>query len=442
MQTDRVTIGVCGLWHLGCVLCAAWTELGYRVVGFDPDPDRVANLSRGKPPLFEPGLEGAITNAIQQGLLCFTDDLEELKRCDFVFIAFDTPVLEDDRCDLSPLQRTVDGLSRVLRDEAVVIVSSQTPAGTCLRFRSQLRQANPTVELVYSPENLRLGQAIECYLKPGRIILGAETEAAQRKTINLFSTIEAQVIAMNLCSAEMVKHAINSFLANSIVFADHMADLCEMTGANIRDVVKGMKSDARIGEKAYLSPGIGFSGGTLGRDLQVLSQLRAEQGRKAMMCDVIIRFNSERKQVIVKRIAGLCNGRLKGKVIAVLGLTYKPGTSTLRRSLPLEIVRLLIEKGASIKAYDPRADYGEMDRPVDFTICQSIEDALRDSDLALLLTEWPQFKDYDWGRCGDYMKRKQLFDTKNFLADNRLEENGVQYFGIGLGRSSRGNQCS
>lgn len=433
MNKEKTTIGVCGLWHLGCVLCASWTKLGFRVIGFDPDSDRVTRLNRGQPPLYEPDLESLLATAIRENTLRFVDRLDDLRDCDFVFVAFDTPVLGDDRCDLAPLRQTIDGLSGVLRDEAVVIVSSQTPVGTCFKFRSQLQQSNSTAELVYSPENLRLGQAIECYLKPGRIVLGAETEAAMRKAVDLFDAIDAQVIAMNLASAEMVKHAINSFLANSIVFVDHMADLCEMSGADILDVVKGMKSDGRIGQKAYLSPGIGFSGGTLGRDLQVLSQLRAEHGRKAMMCDAILRFNAERKQVIVDRVAELCGGQLGGKVVAVLGLTYKPGTSTLRRSLPLEIARLLVARGSRVKAYDPRADYGELDEPAPFEVCSSMDDALRDADLALLLTEWPQFKDYGWEKAVRLMRQPCVFDAKDFLVDIGLSDKGYTYSGVGLG---------
>jgi UDPglucose 6-dehydrogenase len=154
-----------------------------------------------------------------------------------------------------------------------------------------------------------------------------------------------------------------------------------------------------------------------------------------MMCDAILRFNAERKQTIVSCVAELCGGRVRGKAIAVLGLTYKPGTSTLRRSLPLEITRLLVKKGAHVKAYDPRADYGELDTAADFEIGQSIDDVLRGSDLALLLTEWPQFREYDWPRGGALMRQKQIFDAKNFLVDSGLTHKGFRYVGIGLGES-------
>lgn len=433
MKSEQTTIGICGLWHLGCVLCGAWTKLGFRVIGFDPEKSRVAKLSKGQPPLFEPGLEQTLVAGLHEKRLRFTDDIGDLHACDFIFIAFDTPVSEQDECDLSPLEKAIDGLADTVQDGTTVIVSSQTPVGTCFRFRMQLQRANRETELVYSPENLRLGQAIECYLKPGRIILGAESDVAKNRATDLFKVIGAQIIPMNLASAEMVKHAINSFLANSIVFANHLADLCEVCGADILDVVGGMKSEERIGQKAYLSPGIGFSGGTLGRDLRVLSGLGAKRGGKPTIYDAILEFNADRKNVIVDHVVRLLDGEARGKTIAILGLTYKPGTSTLRRSLPLEIAQLLVRTGARVKAYDPRADYGELDAAPEFETCSSIDDALRESDLAVLLTEWPEFRGFDWEAGGKLMRQMRIFDAKNFLVSAQLSAKGFQYSGVGRG---------
>lgn len=251
--------------------------------------------------------------------------------------------------------------------------------------------------------------------------------------MDLFKVIGTQIIPMNLASAEMVKHAINSFLANSIVFANQLADLCEVCGADILDVVSGMKSEERIGQKAYLSPGIGFSGGTLGRDLRVLSALGAKRGGKTTIYDAILEFNADRKNAVVDHVVQLLGGETRGKTIAILGLTYKPGTSTLRRSLPLEIAQLLVRTGARVKAYDPRADYGELDAVPEFETCSTIGDALRESDLAVLLTEWPEFKDYDWEAGGKLMRQMRVFDAKNFLVNVQLSAKGFQYSGLGLG---------
>jgi len=428
----EIRIGIVGLWHLGCVLSAAWSKLGFRVIGFDYSKNLINNLNRNQPPIFEPNLEEILMQARERGKLNFTNEIQPLKDCDFIFLAYDTPVLDNDESDLTPLQRAIDNLGDVMKDGAVVIVSSQTPVGTCQRFRTHLQRKNATIELVYSPENLRLSEAIECYLNPGRIIIGAESETALSKIVALFNEIHAEIITMNIASAEMVKHAINVFLANSIVFANHLADLCEVASANILDVIRGMKTDARIGQKAYLSAGIGFSGGTLGRDLKVLAKLNEVSGQKAFLYEALLKFNSERKDTIINKVMYLLNGELSEKTISGLGLTYKPGTSTLRRSLPLEIVKLLAQKGAKLKVYDPKANYKELNEELPFKVCNSIDEAILESDLILLLTEWDEFKEYDWAKGATLVRDKKFFDTKNFLYDIGLSQKGYHYFGVGL----------
>jgi len=429
---NKTKIGVIGLWHLGCVLCAAWSKLGFKVTGFDYSKNLIHSLNQDQPPVYEPDLKKIITNAKEENKLNFSKDINSLKKCDFIFLAYDTPVLDNDKSDLSPLQKAIDQLENVLKEGTVVIVSSQTPVGTCQKFRNQLQMKNPTVELVYSPENLRLGEAIKCYLNPERIIIGAESELALSKIINLFRNIPAEIITMNIKSAEMVKHGINAFLANSIVFANHISDLCEVTGANILDVVKGMKTDPRIGQKAYLSPGIGFSGGTLGRDLRVLAKANQSYGQRAFLFESIMKFNSERKTVILDKVEHLLNEDLIDKTISVLGLTYKPGTSTLRRSLPLEIVNSLALKGAKLKVCDPKANYGEIIETFHFQICHSIEEAIEESNLIILLTEWEEFRKYKWENGLRIVTERKFFDTKNFLSDLGLSKIGYEYYGIGF----------
>jgi len=425
-------IGTVGLWHLGCVLSAVWSNLGFKVIGFDYSRHLINMLNRNQPPIFEPNLEEMLVHAKEKSKLYFANEIKSLGNCDFVFLGYDTPVLDNDESDLTPLEVTIDDLGGVLKDESVVIVSSQIPVGTCQKFRAHLQKKNPTIELVYSPENLRLGEAIQCYLKPGRIIIGAESENALSKTVALFSEIHAEVMTMNIVSAEMVKHAINAFLANSIVFANHLADLCESCGANIIDVIEGVKTDTRIGQKAYLSAGAGFSGGTLGRDLKVLAKLNETSGQRAFLYESLLKFNSERKNVILSKVMYLLNGKLSEKTVSVLGLTYKPGTSTLRRSVPLEIARLLAQKGATLKVYDPKANYDELDEELPFRICNSIDEAILESDLMLLLTEWEEFREYDWKRGVTLVRGRKFLDVKNFLYDIGLSQKGYQYFGVGF----------
>jgi len=428
----KKTIGVIGLWHLGCVLCASWSKLGNKVVGFDYDSSRIEGLNNGKPPIYEPELDEVIQDGMQKGNLAFADDLKSLETCDFVFLSYDTPVGDDDDSDTAILERAVDDVKRVMKDNSVLIVSSQSPVGFCASLRSKMIEENRALELAYSPENLRLGEAIACYLNPGRIILGTASEAAKEKSVDLFSQVKADVLTMNLESAEMVKHGINSFLAMSIVFANHLADLCESSGARIDDVVRGMKSDPRIGQKAYLAPGIGFSGGTLGRDLKVLDEKNRNAEGDAKIFGLIHSLNKKRKETIVRRIEKILGG-IKGRNIGLLGLTYKPGTSTLRRSLPLEIAKSLIGRGAKVAVYDPKADYGELDFEHEFTITNRIHDVSLSADVLVLLTEWEEFKMYDWHDIPKNMAGRAFLDTKNFLNEKEMVGWGFQYHSMGRG---------
>jgi UDPglucose 6-dehydrogenase len=426
------TIGIIGLWHLGCVLSASWYRLGNRIVGFDYDSDRVKKLRDGFPPLFEPELEETIKKGLVEKRVSFSDDIRSLSECDFVFLSYDTPVLLNDTSDTSILEKSVRDLSGVMKSGTVLVVSSQSPAGYCRFLRNILKESDSSLDIAYSPENLRLGEAIACYLNPGRIILGTADPQTEAKCRDLFSSIRAELVSMNLESAEIVKHGINAFLSMSIVFSNHLADLCEMAGGDIEDVVRGLKTDPRIGQKAYLSPGIGFSGGTLGRDLQVMNRINTQHGGSATLFGTIHNLNSERKDVIVRRIESILGG-LEGKTVGILGLTYKPGTSTLRRSLPLEIVSSLSNRGAGIRAYDPKADYAELDSPPLFEIAHTLHNAAESADLLVLLTEWPEFMSIEWPAVRNLMKRPVLFDAKNALKAEDLIRAGFQYHSIGRG---------
>lgn len=436
----KKTIGIIGLWHLGSVIAVSWAKLGFKVIGFDYDKKRIANFKQNKTPIFEPGLEDEIINLTGKGLLSFTGNIKDLSECDFVFLTYDTPVRDDDSSDTSILKKSVKDVRSVMKDNAVLIISSQSPVGYCDELRKLLKKKNDTLELAYSPENLRLGEAIDCYLNPGRIILGTASKDTEEKCVGLFSQITNDILSMNLASSEMVKHGINSFLSTSIVFANHMADICEEKNANITDVIRGMKSDARIGQKAYLAPGIGFSGGTLGRDLKVLETVNDEFKGYAKLFGFIHKTNFERKKVIVKKIEKILK-KLKGKNIGILGLTYKPGTSTLRRSLPLEIVDLLIKNNAKIKVFDPKADYSELTFKPKFKIEDNIEDVVKDSDIIVTLTDWPDFKEYDWSKVISSMKTKNFLDAKNFLDKKKMKETGFNFYSLGESGSANGRNA-
>lgn len=424
-------IGVVGLWHLGCTLSACWSGMGHAVIGYDENDEIVSNLKKYHPPIYEPNLEESLKKGIDGKLLSFTGNIDDLKDCEFVFLTYDTPVLDNDESDLTPLEKAITNLGRILKNDAIVVVSSQTPVGTCNKFRKELQKNNASLDLVYSPENLRLGEAINSYMMPGRIILGVESEATERRVKSLFSGINAEVLSMNLASAEMVKHGINSFLSLSITFANQLSDLCEVSGADILSVIRGMKSEPRIGPKAYLSPGIGFSGGTLGRDLKVLESLNNKSQSKAVLFGTIHKLNSQRKIIILEKVKKLSGNSLKGKQVGILGLTYKPGTSTLRRSLPMEIVQMMIKEGAQVSVFDPKADFKEWTGVKKFQIARSFAELVKNSKIVVLLTEWPEFRSADWESLCEKENPQIIFDSKNFLIDLHLEKMGYRYCGIG-----------
>ena len=424
------TIGVLGLWHLGCVISTSWSKLGNKVIGVDYDSSQVDRLNQGKPPIYEPFLSETIQEGLENHLLSFSSHVSALSGCDFVFLSYDTPVFEDDTVDTSILERSVSDLRSIMKDNSILIVSSQTPVGLSSLLRNRLKEGNATLELAYSPENLRLGEAIDCYLNPDRIILGAANKQTIKACMELFSQINAEIIDMNIESAELVKHGINSFLANSIVFINHLADICEEANGRIDDVVKGMKSDPRIGQGAYLSPGIGFSGGTLGRDLKVLSDLNKKNKGLSQIFETIYNYNSERKSVIVQKIGNLL-GSLKDKTIGILGLTYKPGTSTLRRSLPLEIIKLLLREGSKVRVYDPKAEFSELPSKPEFLICKNIGEVFDEADILVLLTEWREFGEFDWSGVPSKMKRAIFLDAKNYFDEREMARIGFKYASIG-----------
>ena len=423
-------VGVIGLWHLGSVLCASWSKLGYEVVGFDYEKSRVDDLLNGISPVFEPNLNKTINYGLKNNTLNFSNNIEALNDCDFILLSYDTPVDNNDSCDLAILEKSVDDVASIMKDNSILIVSSQSPVGYCSNLEKILIKKNNTLNLAYSPENLRLGEAIECYLNPGRIILGTSNKETERRCLSFLKSITDNILTMNIESSEVVKHGINSFLALSVVFANNLSDICEESGANINDVVNGLKSDIRIGKKAYLSPGIGFSGGTLGRDLKVLDDFNTKKSGHANLFGHIHKANLERKTIITKKIVKLLRNE-KEKTVGILGLTYKPGTSTLRRSLPLEIVNLLMKEKISVKVFDPKADYTELNSEPKFIIAKDVDDVSSDVDLLILLTEWPEFKHLDWDIIKEKMKTPIIFDTKNFLDGKIIKENKITYYSLG-----------
>jgi UDPglucose 6-dehydrogenase len=428
-------VGVVGLWHLGCTVAACWAKLGHSVVAVDSSQHIVDGLSGGKAPIFEPGLDELIGGLLKKGRLEFTTDFALLGNCDVIFVAKDTPVDNEDNPILEPIESLISQVADNLKSGAIVVVSSQLPVGWSRRLRTKIQSKEASAELVYSPENLRLGQSIELYLSPGHVVIGADNEMAANTIAQLFEPMNADQRTMNLPSSEMTKHGINSFLATSVTLANELARVCEANGARFDDVADAMKLDPRIGQKAYLSPGLGFSGATLGRDLRALDSAGKPEEANQSLFDAVWKINDQASSRVIQELK-LEMGSLKGKSIALLGMTYKPGTSTLRQSLSLRIADLLVAAGAKVAAFDPKADWSELADPPAYDVASSVDHAVSGADAIVLLTEWPEFGALDWRALGKRAgKNPLLFDTKGFLTASydTIAAEGFKLRAIGRG---------
>jgi UDPglucose 6-dehydrogenase len=271
------SIGVLGLWHLGSVVSACWSSMGFKTIGYDDDIDLVKSISLGIAPVHEPRLNSIIKKNVVKKNLHFSSSIKDIEKCDIFFLTYDTPVDINDNPNCDILIEITKKLKKHVNKRFTLIVSSQVPIGTCSKLKKII---GAKCGIAYIPENLQLGNAINCYLKPDRNIIGTNDKYTEKKILGLFNNIKTKNYFMSIESAELVKHGINSFLATSVVFSNLLSNICEENKANIDDVIKGLKSDSRIGKKAYLNPGIGFSGGTLGRDLRVLSSLELKSNSK------------------------------------------------------------------------------------------------------------------------------------------------------------------
>jgi UDPglucose 6-dehydrogenase len=428
----RVT--VYGLWHLGCVTAACLAEAGHRVVGLDLDEEVVSELGHGRAPLHEPGLNDLLAAGLHSGCLHFTPDpAEALAEAEVLWITFDTPVNERDEADVDYVRNRVRQVAAASRPGTLVLVSSQAPVG----FTRSLADAWPVpgCRFACSPENLRLGKALDAFRHPERVVIGTQGPEDRPRLAKLFAAFCQRVEWMSLESAEMTKHALNAFLATSVTFINEIARLCEVVGADAKEVERGLKSEARIGPKAYLSPGAAFAGGTLARDVTFLVEMGQRQQVGTPLFRGVLASNHLHKdwvRAMVRRLAGAG----AGAVVAVLGLAYKPGTSTLRRSSSLELCSWLHEQGMQVRAHDPAVQalpdaLGRVAK-----LCGSPEEALAGADLAVLATEWPEYRKVPAEQVVRLMRRPRVIDQNHFLAETLAADPRITYVATGKQRAA------
>jgi len=417
-----VKVCVAGLWHLGSVTAACLAAGGHDVTGWDANEATIAALNARQPPVFEPGLAELVAQGIAAGRLRFTADrAEALRGAEVLWIAYDTPVDDDDHADVAFVMREVESLLPHVADGALVLISSQMPVGST----RALEATAPRLHFGYSPENLRLGKAIEVFTKPDRVVAGVR-HASDRETVaQLLAPFTDRIEWMSVESAEMTKHALNAFLATSVSFINEIAAICEHVGADAKEVERGLKSEQRIGPKSYLGPGAAFAGGTLARDVVFLSAVGRERGVPTKLIDGVKASNDAHRSWAQRRLGELL-GDLAGKQVAVWGLTYKPGTDTLRRSSAVELCRWLVAQRARVTAHDPAV------KSIDVDGVELRGDPLEAASGAaalVVMTEWPDYRKIDGaaiaGACG------LVLDANRFLAAQLGSNERVVYATVG-----------
>lgn len=425
MKND-ISIGVLGLWHLGLVYSVSLAKLGYKVSGFDLDKKNIDNLNLAQLPVYEPNLTDNLKENLGKNLFFSNKAEDVIKNKDYLFITLDTPVNDYDEVNLTLLKKLFGKVLKYSSKKAKIIISSQIPIGTTRSLIKKLKHNR----VIYFPENLRLGNAIEDFLNPSRIVLGGESKQLINQFLKDFPFFKCAVLKMSIESAEMLKHALNSYLALNISFSSELSDLCELLGANMNDVVYGLKTDPRISPKAPLNPGLGFAGGTLGRDVKTLINLSDKVNYPAKLLSAVYEVNQDRLKSLLKKIR-LIHPGLSGKKIGILGLTYKPNTDTLRRSQSLELANMLADEKAEVRGFDPVI---KTINSKSINLSNSLEEFLKDLDSLILMTPWSEFKNIDPKLVAKLMRKKILIDTKNFLDQQKYEKSGFEYFGIGLGK--------
>jgi UDPglucose 6-dehydrogenase len=422
----KMNITAVGLWHLGCVTAACCAK-HFQTVGLDFDEAMISRLQQGKAPVLEPGLDDLTAAGLASGKLRFTADPKDAcAHADVLWLTCDTPVNENDESDVPFV---LDRLRRCLPHlpaGALVLVSAQLPVGTCRTLEREF----PQFHFACSPENLRLGRAIDAFVQADRVIVGIRNDTKRAMLEQVFAPFTKQVLFMRTESAEMVKHALNSFLALSITFINEIARLCEHVGADAKEVSAGLKSEARIGPRAYLGPGGPFAGGTLARDVVTLTKLAVERHEALSLIPAIKQSNDLHRGWALRRLCSRL-GDLRGKTIAILGLTYTPNTDTLRRSAAVELCQQLARVGAYVRAFDP-AVKSLPPHLGSVLLHRDLAGALSGADAAVVCTEWPQFRQAPWADLVRSMRQPAVvLDANRFLDAQLASVPGIEHLSVG-----------
>lgn len=435
-------ITVIGTGYVGLVTGTCFAEVGVDVTCVDIDERKIKNLKEGILPIYEPGLEEMVLRNTQKNRLHFSTSLQEsIKEAEVAFIAVGTPPDEDGSADLKYVLAVAAGIGEYMQKPLVVVTKSTVPVSTAEKVRkavqSQLdkRGANIDFYVASNPEFLKEGAAIEDFMKPDRIVVGTdrlEAEEIMRKLYKPFLLNGHPIIFMDIPSAEMTKYAANAMLATKISFMNDVANLCEIMGADVNMVRKGIGSDGRIGPK-FIYPGVGYGGSCFPKDVKALIKTAKEKNYNMRILNAVEDVNEAQKEVLFNKVRTHFNNQLKGKTFALWGLSFKPKTDDMREAPSLVIIEKLLKAGASVVAYDPVAMH-EAQRMIGDTISYSTEmyDTLNSADALLIVTEWPEFRSPDFEEVGKRLNAKVIFDGRNIFEPKDMKAIGFEYYCIGV----------
>lgn len=432
-------IAVVGSGYVGLVSGACLAAIGHDVVCIDNNASKIRTLREGRVPFYEPGLEEMLAENVTAGRLAFSTSLDDgVSDADAVFLAVGTPSrLEDGEADLSYVFEAVDALAVLLRPDAILVSKSTVPVGTGDQIAARLARRRPevTIDVVSCPEFLREGNAIEDFMQPARVLIGTSSKAAEAIMREIYGKIVATgapFLVMDRRSAELSKYAANAFLATKLAFINEMADFAENVSANIEDVAAAIGLDPRIGT-AYLRVGPGFGGSCFPKDAMALHRTSEEVQSALRIVETVIAVNDQRKRAMASRIAAACGGDIDGKMIAILGITFKPDTDDIRDAPSIPIIRRLESRGARVKAFDPGLTAGAPQHPalanVDWP--GTIEATVNGTDAAVIVTDWPHFRRIDLNDLARRMATPRLVDLRNLFDPADVAAAGLEYFSLG-----------
>lgn len=432
-------ITVVGTGYVGLVAGACFADMGNDVICIDNNLEKIEQLKNGIIPIYEPGLEELVKSNVLENRLIFSSDLDSaVKKSQVCFIAVGTPQGEDGSADLQYVFNVAESIAKSMNEYKVIVDKSTVPVGTAEKVANIIKQnTTHSFDVVSNPEFLKQGNAVDDFLHPDRVVIGSDSDRATQIMQDIYSPFFRtgnRVIVMDVKSAEMTKYAANSFLATKISFMNEIANLCEKVGADAEMVRVGMSTDSRIGNK-FLFPGLGYGGSCFPKDVKALIKTGLENNCEMSIISSADKVNKEQRNIFIEKITTRFGQNLQGKTFGVWGLAFKPKTNDMREAPAITIINALLEKGAKVKAFDPKAmETAKFYFEDKITYTKTAYESLEDADCMLLLTEWNEFRRPDFEKIKSLLKNHVIFDGRNQYDEKRLREKGFEYYQIGKNR--------